>query len=137
MQRLISLASLVVLSYAGASFAAGSAGLINANGLGPVRFGMTVAQYGNALHESVSEPSDPEDRGCFFLRSKRFPDTYFMFEDGLLRRIDVHSRKIVTQDGVRVGTPVIQVKRRYGSKLADEPHHYSGPDDRYLTLSIT
>lgn len=109
---------------------------MTSRGLGPVQFGMTVSQFSRALREPMSEPQDPEDRGCFYLESKRFADVSFMFEDGKLRRIDVRTDKITTQDGVRVGATVAQVKRRYGARLSDEPHHYSGPEDRYLTLAM-
>lgn len=115
--------------------AAGGSDVVTPRGLGPVQFGMTVSQFSRALREPMFEPKNPEDRGCFYLDSKRFADVSFMFEDGKLRRIDVRTHKI-TMDGVRVGTAVAQVKGRYGARLSDAPHHYSGPGDRYLTLAM-
>lgn len=121
---------------AAAACAAGRAAAVTSRGLGPVLFGMTVAQFSHSVREAMSEPQNPEDRGCFYLESKRFKGVSFMFEDGKLRRIDVRTDKISTQDGIRIGTTVAAVKRRYGVRLSDEPHHYSGPEDRYLTLSL-
>lgn len=119
------------------AIAGGREDLVTGSGLGPIRFGMTVSQFSAALHEEVSEPHEPEDRGCFYLESRRYPGVGFMFEDGKMRRIDVYRGKIATQDGVRIGASVHDVKRRYGAKLSDEPHHYTGPDGRYLTLAIS
>lgn len=135
MNRLTS--AIIGALFVAAALSAEGAANVTSRGLGPVQFGMSVSQFGRALHESMSEPQDPEDRGCFYLKSKRFADVFFMFEDGKLRRIDVRTDKIATQDGIRVGATVDQVKRRYGSRLSDEPHHYSGPEDRYLTLTLS
>ena len=38
---------------------------------------------------------------------------------------------------MHVGSLVTEVKQRFGRRLVDEPHHYSGPEDRYLTLALT
>jgi hypothetical protein len=124
------------LLLAAAACAAGRTAAVTYRGLGPVQFGMTVVQFSHSVREAMSEPKNPEDRGCFYLESKRFTGVSFMFEDGKLRRIDVRTDKISTQDGIGVGTTVADVKRRYGVRLSDEPHHYSGPEDRYLTLAL-
>ncbi|RQO54466.1 hypothetical protein DBR47_22740 [Paucibacter sp. KBW04] len=121
---------------AATAFAAGHIAAVTSRGLGPVQFGMTVAQFSHSVGEALSEPQNPEDSGCFYLESKRFNGVSFMFEDGKLRRIDVRTDKISTQDGIRIGTTVAAVKRRYGRRLSDEPHHYSGPEDRYLTVAL-
>jgi hypothetical protein len=97
---------------------------------------MTGKRFARALNESMTEPQDPNDRGCFYLESRKFPGVAFMFQDGRLRRIDIRSDKVATSDGIRVGTTISDVKGRYGSRIVDEPHHYSGPEGRYLTLNL-
>ena len=135
MKRLVFIAIAQTLTALAA--AASGANEVTTQGLGPITFGMTVAQFSNALHERKSVPKDPEDRGCFYLESDKFPGVAFMFENEKLRRIDVRTNKVPTQDGIRVGTRVDQLKQRYGTRMTDEPHHYSGPEDRYLTLNLS
>jgi hypothetical protein len=132
-KRLLLLAVLVQLA---AVAMAGASRVVDARGLGDTKFGMTVSQFSRAVGEALSEPQEPDEQGCFYLEAKRYPGVAFMFEDHRLRRIDVHSSRVTTSDGVTVGTSVTQIKRRYGRRLLDEPHHYSGPEDRYLTLSL-
>lgn len=119
------------------AWSAGRTVAVTSHGIGPVQFGMTVVQFSRSVREVMSEPKDPDDRGCFYLESKLFEGVSFMFEDGKLRRIDVRTGTISTQDGIHVGTTVAQLKRRYGARLSDEPDHYSGPEDRYLTFALS
>lgn len=109
---------------------------VGPQGLGPVRFGMTLSQLSRVLGEELQAPADPEDRGCFYVDTKRFPEVWFMIEGGRLQRIDVRSTAVATSQGIRVGDSVEKVKRVYGPRLTDEPHHYSGPEDRYLTVKL-
>lgn len=60
-----------------------------------------------------------------------------MFEQGRLRRIDISTQRVSTVNGVGVGSPISRVKAKYGSRVKDEPHHYSGPEDRYLTVALS
>lgn len=109
---------------------------VTAQGIGSVKFGMTVVQFNNALHEQKSVPKDQERQGCFYLASDKYPGIAFMFENEKLRRIDIRTDKFSTQDGIRVGTRADLVKQHYGKRITDEPHHYTGPEDRYLTLNL-
>ena len=135
MKRLM-LTSLVVLP-AAVALGAGTPTAVTPEGLGPAKFGMTVGELRRALREPLPVPNDPQHRACFYLESKRYPGVSLMMEGGRLRRIDISREEIKTQDRVGVGTPVSEVKRRYGPRLKDKQHHYGGPEDRYLTLSLS
>ena len=78
-----------------------------------------------------------DDQNCFSLESTKQPGVSFMFEQGHLRRIDISTERIATLEGVSIGSPISRVKARYGSRVKDEPHHYSGPEDRYLTVPLS
>ena len=115
---------------------AGSAALVTRDGIGKARFGMTLTQLNLALGETFKVPSGPDDKNCFYIEPKTLDGVSLMIEQGRLRRIDVRATTVTTGDGVGVGTPVSNLKSRYGSRLRDEQHHYGGPEDRYLTLEL-
>jgi hypothetical protein len=125
----------VVLGLATPAFAATP--VLNASGLGPFRFGMTLNQVSAAAGRHLQEPKDPEEGGCYYVEPPQFPGVSFMMANGQLARIDVSAREIATVGGVRVGDLVEDVKRKLGNRLVDEPHHYGGPEDRYLTLRLS
>jgi hypothetical protein len=105
-------------------------------GIGPIRIGMPLAALAEALGEPITVPDDPDERACFYVYPRRFPGVGFMVDEGRLRRIDVRSEGAQTAEGIRVGDPVSKVEAAFGSRLKDEPHHYTGPEDRYLTVTF-
>jgi hypothetical protein len=110
--------------------------VLGPGGLGPIKLGMSIAQLANQLGEPLTEPSDPEERSCWYVESAKHPDVRFMIEDGRLRRIDVQSTRVAALGAIHVGDSEQAVKRRFGTSIVQTPHHYGGPKDHYLTVRL-
>jgi hypothetical protein len=106
------------------------------DGLGPIKLGMDVAQLARQLAEPLVEPSNPEDRSCWYVESSKHPHVRFMIEDGRLRRIEVESPQIVAFGAIRVGDPEQAVARVFGKRVVKEPHKHGGAEDHYLTVGL-
>jgi hypothetical protein len=97
---------------------------------------MTLAQVNAALGEKFVSPSEPDEKGCFYIEPREFEGVALMIEEGKLVRIDVRTASVTTDAGIRIGDRASALKSRYGAQLKDEPHYYAGPEGRYLTLSL-
>ncbi|HET9460027.1 MAG TPA: hypothetical protein VFO51_08620 [Sphingomicrobium sp.] len=112
--------------------------LLTAEGWGPLRIGMTVAQVIAAL----GPDSDPEAVGgpdpeyCDQFRPERAPDGMLvMIEEGILSRISLlDDSKVKTDRGLGIGIPAAAVRAAYGTELQETPHKYEGPPAAYLTV---
>lgn len=111
--------------------------VITARGLGSAVFGMTPDQFVQATGEALPASEVLEDQSCFYVESKKKPGVSFMFERGRLRRIDISTTRVPTSRGVRVGSTISRLRAKYGASVQDEPHHYSGPEERYLTVLLS
>ena len=131
------LATAIVLCAAPLAALSAQPAVISARGLSPAVFGMTPAQLSRATGEPLPALQASEDQNCFYLDSTRQPGVSFMFEQGRLRRIDISTQRVATVKGVGVGSPISRVKAKYGSRIKDEPHHCSGPEDRYFTVALS
>jgi hypothetical protein len=134
MKRLLATTALLLVLTARA--ADPDVAVLDASGLGPIKLGMSVAQLASQLGEPLTEPSDPEERSCWYVESSKHPDVIFMVEDGRLRRIDVQSMRVAAPGAIRVGDSEQTVKRRFGTRVVQAPHHYGGPRDHYLTVRL-
>jgi hypothetical protein len=101
-------------------------------GVGPVRFGMTVANARAALRDSLA--GVPADGSCVLVAPPGTPaGVTLMVENGQVVRADVESETIATDHGARVGHSEVVVKERYGDSLVSTPHKYD-EKGRYLTF---
>ena len=128
--------AIAAFALAGAGAIAAEPQTIKPTGLGPVQIGMPLAALAEALGEHLTVPVDPDEQQCFYLESEKYPGVGFMVETGRLRRIDVRIDSIPTEEGIRVGDPIAKVKALLGSRVLDEPHFYTGPEERYLTVTF-
>ena len=114
------------------SHASGSQ-LLTSDGLGSVKWGMSVRQVEAALGASLSvfPNSYGSYEACETAKRTDGLDAglWFMFEAGQLTRIDVsppdgtRSRLAISaQMGIGVGSEEVAVKRTYGTALRIEPH---------------
>jgi len=115
-------------------------------GLGPVRAGMSVAQAERALHLSLraDPPALADDgdgealaewRSCHYESSPELPGVLFMVSADRVVRVDVEAGAWGTTRGVRLGTPEVEVLRRYPG-IAVHPHPYVD-FGHYLVLEAT
>jgi hypothetical protein len=136
MHRPPSLRTIAVVVLTSATSVA-AADLVRPDGVGALRVGMTIPALERVLKQRIEVPKDPEDGHCFYAEPKAHPKLSLMIESGRLRRIDIREAGVATNDGIQVGDSVEKVKAKYGTRLKIEPHFYSGPEDKYLTVTFS
>jgi len=133
MLKFIALATLVATT--GSALAASSQ-RVAFSSLGKARVGMTEQAIARALGAPLTHVDlDAEEEGCYYASGRGLPKgASLMMLNNRLARVDVFEPGIFTVSGAGVGTSESELKRIYGSKLAQEPHAYTGPEGHYLTL---
>ena len=111
---------------------------LTAEGWGPLRIGMTLAEVTAALGpdsdpEAVGGP-DPES--CDQFRPARAPEGMLvMIEEGVLTSITlIDGSQVKTDRGLGLGIPAAQVRAAYGPALQATPHKYEDAPAEYLTI---
>lgn len=101
-------------------------------GIGPLRFGMTVAEAEAAL-PGIHFPKGAEKSGCARATVPGMPKgVSLMIENGIVVRVDVDTSSVPTVEGARVGDSEASVRQLYGARLTVSPHKYT--DGHYLTV---
>jgi hypothetical protein len=107
--------------------------MLDANGFGPLKIGMSFAQAQHVIGPALrpTEPSLRPSRSCDQLPLSGHPGVALMFVDGVLHRIDIFQPGIRTSRGIAAGDPVDKVSQAYAG-LTRTPNAY---DEReaYLT----
>jgi hypothetical protein len=105
---------------------------VTPRGVGPVRFGMSVAEARVALGDSLANV--PADGSCAMVTPAGVPaGVAFMIEGGQVVRVDVTAESVATDRGAKVGHSEVVVQERYGDSLVSGPHKYD-PKGKYLTF---
>ena len=112
--------------------------ILTAEGFGPLRIGMTLADV-VTTYGPDSDPGSvggPEPESCDQFRPARAPaNLLVMIEEGRLTRISlVSGSEVKTDRGLYLGLPAAQVRAAYGPELRAEPHKYADPPAEYLTV---
>ena len=132
LSKLRLLVALVVTS--ANAVAASGTWVLRADGIGPVKIGMSLSQMNAVLNETFSKPERKDDQGCFYVDATYHPHIHFMIENGRLVRVDIDGKGISTAKGIRVGDSEIRVLQVYDHSLKVEPNAYTGPEGHYLTM---
>ena len=105
-------------------------------GVGPVKLGMTLAQAEQAMgRKLVSQWPDSDSTECaYYTTEPKIEGLLFMTSQGRIVRYDVRGAGVRTRSGVAAGDSVEHVRAVYGGQLEVSPHHYTGPEESYLTL---
>lgn len=106
-----------------------TAQILSPRGYGNIQFGTKLTDVESRLKESA-EPRNREF-DCAFVQFKKHPGVRFMVENGIVTRADV-APNIPNSSGVRVGTRLSEVKRRF-PEVKVEPHKYD-EHGHYLSL---
>ncbi len=101
---------------------------------GPVRFGMTVAQAGQAAGVDFERIEEVRNGGCSHVAPGGDWDApvHFMTWDDRVVRVSVSGPGVTTRSGVGVGSPAADVYRAYPGRIVATPHAYV--DGEYLTF---
>ena len=98
----------------------------NAEGLGPVKIGMTVAQAEKALGAPIAyDPNAGGGGGCRYAwPSAGMRQIRFIIARGVILRVDINDYQITTDKGARIGDPEARIKALYGGDVVEMPHPY-------------
>ena len=100
---------------------------------GTVRFGSSLLETEKQLGERAKR--ETSDKSCDFVTFKEYPGVNFMVEKGIVTRADVTDPLIPNTLGIKIGTTLDKVKRRY-PKVILEPHQYD-PIGHYVIFKST
>lgn len=108
---------------------------IRFDGVGPVTFGMSLADARAALGDSLTV--DPPAGTCGFAVPRGAPaGVRLMVEAGKVVRVDIDSSGVRTAAGAEVGMSESDVRGRYPDALRVQAHKYD-PNGRYLIVQGT
>lgn len=88
----------------------------------------------------------PTGRGCeTFSMEDQWPGLSFMFEDGILTRIDLFDPngpkekpepiKAITDNGIIIGDTIAEARKAFGDSMTIAPHPYLGDAGSYLSIT--
>ena len=108
---------------------------IRVDGVGPIRYGMALADARAALRDSLIVT--PPAGECGFTVPRGAPaGVRFMVEQGKIVRVDVDSSGVRTAAGAEVGMSEADARGRYPVGLRVQPHKYD-TKGRYQVLQVT
>jgi len=113
---------------AGASPAASN--ILTAEGIGAIRFGMTLDQAQQAAGSKATLP-EPFDPGCSMVRFPSLPKLRFMVENNIVTRADAEPG-IENAVGLPFGATLAQIQASHPEARVT-PHKYD-EDGRYVTF---
>ena len=107
---------------------------LTADGLGPVRIGMSQAQVSKALKTRLTGEAVEDENVCVEKEARSLRGVGFMFENGRLTRISIWKpSRTKTQRGITIGATAADVRRAYGRGLKAETNYYEDKPAEYLT----
>ena len=107
-----------------------------ADGIGPIRAGMSLAEVSAALGEPVQvEYADFEN--CDYATPGALPDgVSLMIISDTVERVDViEPSEVRTAAGAGIGDLESSVVATYGSAATVQPHKYTGPEGHYVVVA--
>ncbi|MBC7768626.1 MAG: hypothetical protein H7124_07545 [Phycisphaerales bacterium] len=115
-----------------------NANALTAQGWGPLRIGMTVAEITAAL----GPDADPDSVGgadpaqCDQYRPERAPEgMLLMVEQGLLTRISlINESPLKTDRGFGLGDSAAAIKAAHGASATSTPHRYAEAPAEYIAV---
>jgi hypothetical protein len=119
-----------------ASRAPAGAWTVDPGGIGPVRTGVTLQALSLALGEPVRAAYDVFDACDHVQPAALPPGVALMVIADTVVRVDVDGVGVRTAEGAQVGDAQARVLALYRGRVRDEPHHYEGPEGRYLIVEV-
>ncbi|MDW6024263.1 hypothetical protein SAZ10_21160 [Mesorhizobium sp. BAC0120] len=109
---------------------AAAEGILQADRLGPVRLGMSVAEAEEALGATLAPVTGDRQEACWFAgrADGADPGIAYMVVADRITRIDVlkpqdgPTPSVTTAAGIGIGATLAEVRRRYGPALPLVPH---------------
>ena len=104
---------------------------VSLRGIGPVRYGMTVAEATRATGQPLSAVDSGNDNqwACGYVEPGATRGVSFMTAEGRVVRADVSNPTIRTLSGIGVGSSEADVRQAYGGRIVSAPHVYGDNGD--------
>jgi hypothetical protein len=110
---------------------------LTADGWGPLKIGMTLAEVTTALGPDANPDAvgGPDPESCDEFRPERAPEGILvMIQEGKLTRISlVELSPVKTDKGLGIGDTAEAVKLAYGDAAKATPHKYQDKPAEYIT----
>jgi hypothetical protein len=101
--------------------------VVRADGIGNLKIGMTPIEASQQAGFRIlkADSLTKSDSECFMASLEGQPDEIkVMVEKGHITRIDIHSKKFQTVDGLRIGDGESKIKKKYTGIFKEEQHPY-------------
>lgn len=106
--------------------------IVRADGIGPLRVGVPLADASRTL----GEPLRVTQAGCDHVNPATMPEgILLMVIDDTVARVEVDTAGIRTTEGAQVGDSESRVLELYGARARIEPHKYTYPDGHYVVVT--
>lgn len=116
------------------------ANALRADGWGPLRIGMNMAEITAALGPDANPEAvgGPDPESCNQFRPERAPQgMLLMVEDGVLTRISlIRNSTLKTDRGFGLGDTAAEIKAAYGARALSSPHHYAEAPAEYIAAWV-
>jgi hypothetical protein len=108
---------------------------LGTNGIGPVHTGMTVKEAESASGRRFIVDKPSLGNSCTYATARGLNGVSFMVIKGIIERVDISDRTIMTLRGAKIGDSVQRIKTLYPNQIKTTPHPYGrGPGSHYLTF---
>jgi hypothetical protein len=106
--------------------------IVRADGIGPLRVGVSLADASRTLGEVLRVGQ----AGCDHVNPTATPaGIRLMVIDDTVARVEIDSAGIRTTEGAQVGDSESRVLELYGARARIEPHKYTSPDGHYVVVT--
>lgn len=106
--------------------------IVRADGIGPLRVGVSLA----AASRTLGEVLRVGQAGCDHVDPAATPvGVRLMVIDDTVARVEIDSAGIRTTEGAQVGDSESRVLELYGALARIEPHEYTYPDGHYVVVT--
>jgi hypothetical protein len=106
--------------------------IVRADGIGPLRVGVPLADASHTLGETLRITQ----AGCDHVNPTTMPEgILLMVIDDTVARVEIDSAGIRTTEGAQVGDSESRVLELYGARARIEPHKYTYPDGHYVVVT--
>ncbi|MEP6731536.1 MAG: hypothetical protein ABJE10_12890 [bacterium] len=109
--------------------------IVSSQGIGPVTFGMSLADAARALNDSAIARVSKR-ASCAYVHPKNMPaGTSLMVAAGIIVRVDIDSAGVETEGGLGVGDSEVAVLVMSSGRAKVESNKYEGPRAHSLIVS--
>lgn len=109
--------------------------VVDAEGMGRVRSGMSIAELSQELGTEVRPVYDFNPTCTHVTPAVLPPGTRLMILSDTVARVEVDSAGVRTAEGAGVGDLEIDVLELYKGQVEVQPHKYTGPMGHYLVVT--